>query len=88
MNNTFETFKEIIIFIEKITKIEKIFIESKAKNSIQSTSFNKMKKIEQSKGFKESVLAKNDSKKIPFFLNLSFTTPQLIGFYEKNKMTM
>ena len=67
MNNTFETFKEIIIFIEKITKIEKTFIESKAKNSIQSTSFNKMKKIEQSKGFKESVLSKNHSKKIPFF---------------------
>ena len=67
MNNTFETFKEIIIFIEKITKIEKIFIESKAKNSIQSTSFNKMKKIEQSKGFNESVLSKNQSKKIPFF---------------------
>ena len=67
MNNTFETFKEIIIFIEKITKIEKIFIESKAKNSIQSTSFNKMKKIEQSKGFNESVLSKNHSKKIPFF---------------------
>ena len=67
MNNTFETFKEIIIFIEKITKIEKTFIESKAKNSIQSTSFNKMKKIEQSKGFNESVLSKNHSKKIPFF---------------------
>ena len=67
MNNTFETFKEIIIFIEKITKIEKIFIESKAKNSIQSTSFNKMKKIEQNKGFNESVLSKNHSKKIPFF---------------------
>ena len=67
MNNTFETFKEIILFIEKITKIKKIFIESKAKNSIQSTSFNKMKKIEQSKGFDESVLSKNQSKKIPFF---------------------
>ena len=67
MNNTFETFKEIILFIEKITKIKKIFIESKAKNSIQSTSFNKMKKIEQSKGFNESVLSKNHSKKIPFF---------------------
>ena len=67
MNNTFETFKEIILFIEKITKIKKIFIESKAKNSIESTSFNKMKKIEQSKGFNESVLSKNDSKKIPFF---------------------
>ena len=67
MNNTFETFKEIILFIEKITKIKKIFIESKAKNSIQSTSFSKMKKIEQSKGFNESVLSKNHSKKIPFF---------------------
>ena len=67
MSNTFETFKEIIRFIEKTTKAEKIFIESKAKNSIRSTSFNKMKKIEQSKGFNESVLSKNYSKKIPFF---------------------
>ena len=67
MSNTFETFKEIIRFIEKTTKTEKIFIESKAKNSIRSTSFNKMKKIEQSKGFNESVLSKNHSKKIPFF---------------------
>ena len=67
MSNTFETFKEIIRFIEKTTKAEKIFIESKAKNSIRSTSFNKMKKIEQSKGFNESVLSKNHSKKIPFF---------------------
>ena len=44
-----------------------IIVQSKAKNSIQSTSFNKMKKIEQSKGFNESVLSKNHSKKIPFF---------------------
>ncbi len=36
-------------------------------NSIQSSSFDKLKNIEETDGFLESVLSKNDSKKIPFF---------------------
>ena len=66
MNNTLRLLKKLY-YLSKNYKNLKIFIESKAKNSIQSTSFSKMKKIEQSKGFNESVLSKNHSKKIPFF---------------------
>ena len=66
-DKTFEIFKEIINFIEKITNSKKSFDIIKAKNSIQSTEFSKMKKIEKKDGFVESVLSKNDPKKIPFF---------------------
>ncbi len=66
-DKTFETFRGIIEFIEKTTGGKKKFNEEKAKNSIHSTSFDKLKKIEKNQGFAESVLSKNDQKKIPFF---------------------
>ena len=66
-NKTFETFKEIIEFIEITISSKNSFNRIKAKNSIQSTSFDKMREIENKKGFVESVLSKNYSKKIPFF---------------------
>ena len=64
---TFETFKEIVEFIEKIIRSKKNFDTTKAKNSIHSTTFSKMKNIEKKSGFVESVLSKNNQKKIPFF---------------------
>ena len=64
---TFEVFKDIIKFINKIKNSKKKFDSKKAKNSIQSSSFDKLKKIEETDGFLESVLSKNDTKKIPFF---------------------
>ena len=66
-NKTFEIFKKIIEFINGITGYKKEFNEVKAKNSIKSTTFDKMKDIEKKQGFLESILSKNDSKKIPFF---------------------
>ena len=66
-NKTFEIFKKIIEFINGITGNKKEFNEVKAKNSIKSTTFDKMKDIEKKQGFLESILSKNDSKKIPFF---------------------
>ena len=66
-NKTFDTFKEIIEFIEITISSKNSFNRIKAKNSIQSTSFDKMREIENKKGFVESVLSKNYSKKIPFF---------------------
>ncbi len=66
-DKTFEIFKEIVNFIERITKNKKSFDTIKAKNSIQSTAFNKMKNLEKNDGFIESVLSKNDPQKIPFF---------------------
>jgi len=67
IENTLKTFKIVIEFIELITKSQKNFNEKKAKISIQSTTFEKMKKIEREEGFIESVSSKNESKKIPFF---------------------
>ncbi len=64
---TLEVFEELIEFIEKISDSKKSLDKKKAKKTIQSTTFEKMKNIEKKNGFLESVLSKNDPKKIPFF---------------------
>ena len=64
---TFEILAEIIEFIQKVTQEKKDFNNLKAQNCVKSTNFENMKKIEQNNGFIESVLSKNDPKKIPFF---------------------
>ena len=67
INDTLDTFKKVIEFIEFITNSRKVYNDKKAENSIQSTSFENMKKIERKDGFIESILSKNESRKIPFF---------------------
>jgi hypothetical protein len=67
MNETFFVFKEIVEFINYTCNFNKNFIKKKAKNSIQSTTFEKLKKIEIKNGFSESIFSKKDNKKIPFF---------------------
>ena len=64
---TLEILAEIIEFIQNITQEKKDFNNLKAQNCVKSTNFENMKNIEQNNGFIESVLSKNDSKKIPFF---------------------
>ena len=64
---TLEILEEIIEFIQNITQEKKDFNNLKAQNCVKSTNFENMKQIEQNNGFIESVLSKNDSKKIPFF---------------------
>ena len=67
LNETFYVFKDIIKFINKITNNNsKINIE-KLKNSINSTSFNKLKTNEEKNGFSEAITSKKSDKKIPFF---------------------
>tara|TARA_B100001057_G_scaffold64018_1_gene57551 strand:+ start:120 stop:968 length:849 start_codon:yes stop_codon:yes gene_type:complete len=67
INDTTETFKKVIEFIELITKSQEGYNDKKAENSIQSTSFEKMSNMEKKDGFTESILSKNESRKIPFF---------------------
>ena len=43
------------------------FNREKAKNAVKSTSFENLKKIEQNNGFSESIIARKNKKKIPFF---------------------
>ena len=67
LNETFFVFKEIIEFIDKLTNNKSGFSREKAKNAVQSTSFENLKKIEETKGFGESIISRKEKKKIPFF---------------------
>ena len=70
--NKEDTFKKIILFVEKITKKNSILNEKKFLNSIKSTNFSNLKNKELNEGFEESVYSNNIGKKINFF-NLGFS---------------
>jgi hypothetical protein len=67
LSETFFVFKEIVEFIDKITNNKKGFNKEKAKNAVQTTSFENLKKIEINRGFSESIISRVGEKKIPFF---------------------
>ena len=67
LSETFFVFREIIEFINKLTNNKSGFSREKAKNSVNTTSFENLKKIEESNGFSESIISRDDKKKIPFF---------------------
>ena len=67
MSETFFVFKEIIEFINKITNDKSGFSREKAKNAVNTTSFENLKKIEETNGFSESIISREEKKKIPFF---------------------
>ena len=68
IDQTFYVVKDLINFINKTCKIGNNFDKSKAQNAIETTSFEKLKKIENNHGFSESIKSKNrDKNKVPFF---------------------
>tara|TARA_B100001027_G_C16259045_1_gene328450 strand:+ start:1304 stop:2152 length:849 start_codon:yes stop_codon:yes gene_type:complete len=67
LEETFFVFKEIIEFIDKLTNNKKGFNREKAKNAVKSTSFENLKKIEETNRFSESIISRKKEKKIPFF---------------------
>ena len=67
LKETFFVFKEVVEFIDKLINNKKGFNREKAKNAVKSTSFENLKKIEENNGFSESIIARKDKKKIPFF---------------------
>ena len=61
-------FLEILEFIHKLKNKSKIIIDKKKfENTIKSTSFDVLQKLEQKKGFPEAHKDKNTGKVIPFF---------------------
>ena len=64
---TFQTFIKVIKFINKLTNLENLIDESKAKQSISSCEFEKLKKLEDKNGFSEAMVDKKTKKKISFF---------------------
>ena len=67
INDKEKTFQEILKFIYKLKNIDFILDKKKFNNIIQSTDFEKVQKLEDKKGFEESVIDKNTGKKIKFF---------------------
>jgi len=70
--NKEDTFKKIILFVEKITKKNSKLNEKKFLNSVKSTNFSNLKNKELNEGFEESVYSNKVGKKINFF-NLGFS---------------
>ncbi len=67
LKETFFVFKEVVEFIDMLINNKSGFNREKAKNAVKSTSFENLKKIEENNGFSESIIARKDKKKIPFF---------------------
>ena len=67
VKQTYYVFKDILNFISNLTNNQNRFNKQKAQNSVKSTSFEKLKKYEENKGFAESLISKTNKKKIPFF---------------------
>ena len=66
MNKTYVVFTEIISFINEITKRREKISKLKIKNSINSTSFHKLKNNEKKFGFSESLNQKKIINKFHF----------------------
>ena len=64
---TFETFKIVYDFIQKISKSEKKFDDEKAKKIIQECEFDKLQRLEKINGFKEAMIGKNNNERLTFF---------------------
>ena len=68
IDQTFYIVKDLINFINKTCNLDHNFDKSKAQNAIETTSFEKLKKIENDHGFSESIKSKSrDKNKVPFF---------------------
>ena len=67
LEKTFIVTKEIIQFINKISKNNTKINITKLKNAVASTSFNRLKKKENEEGFSEAIFSKKKNKILPFF---------------------
>ena len=67
LKETYVVFKDIVEFINKTTGINNKINKERLKNSVQSTSFNKLKENEKKHGFSEAISSKKTNEKIPFF---------------------
>ena len=67
VSQTYGELKKIINFTDNLTKQNEKFNKKKALNVLSSTNFSNLKKIENTKGFSESLISKTKNRKIPFF---------------------
>ena len=67
LDKTYSISESLINFINKMSNDKKGINKQKLKNSINSTSFEKLKNYENKHGFSEAIKSKNFNKVIPFF---------------------
>jgi len=67
LNNPYQTFRDIVIFVNTICKFNDNFDEKKLNNSIETTSFKKLQELENQGKFTESVYSIHDNRKVKFF---------------------
>ena len=65
--NTFDTFKNVIKFINQFSPVFDNLDETRIKHSINSCSFEKLQDLEKKSGFHEAMENKINKKKIKFF---------------------
>ena len=65
--NPMKVMKEVVTFINKVGSLNKTFDEKKALKCIETSSFEKLKKLENDFGFKEAPIGQKTKKKITFF---------------------
>ena len=63
----YKTFRDIVVFVNAVCKFNNRVDEKKIKNSIETTSFDKLKKFEEEGLFKENVFSKSQRVKPKFF---------------------
>jgi len=66
-SETFNTFKKVLDFINKLTNSKKKIDREKAKKSIKNCDFENLKRLEQEKGFAEAIIKKGSNEKLKFF---------------------
>ena len=83
----YKTFRDVVVFINAVCKFNNRVDETKIKNSIESTTFDKLKKFEEDGLFKENVFIENKKTKPKFFyLGKENNWMTLLNDETKNKM--
>ena len=67
INKRESTFLNVLNFIHKITKSKLVLDKEKFDNTIKTTSFENMQKLEKEKGFSEAGINQKTGEKVPFF---------------------
>tara|TARA_Y100000996_G_C22450771_1_gene613750 strand:- start:178 stop:1020 length:843 start_codon:yes stop_codon:yes gene_type:complete len=67
LSNPKQVFRDLVIFVNTLCRFNESVNNTKLENSIESTSFDKLKKIENQGNFSESVYSLKDQRKIKFF---------------------
>ena len=70
-NNKYETFRDIIVFLNTVANRTERVNKEKLQNSIETTNFTVLKNLEKSKGFDEAIYSSKEKRKKTFF-NLGF----------------